>query len=53
MMEDESVRSYISRISEIIARIKAFEGTKYEDEIIWKIMKVLTPPLKKTVQMIE
>ena len=24
-----------------------------EDEIIWKILKTLTPPFKKTTQMIE
>lgn len=53
MMEDESVRTYISRVSEIIAGIKAYGGTKDEDEIISKILKTLTPLFKKTTMMIE
>ena len=52
-MEDESVTSYIDRISKIITGIKSCNGTKDEDEIILKILKKLTPPFKKTVQMIE
>ena len=53
MMEDESVRTYASRIWEIIVEIKAYRGKKEEDEIIWKILKMLTPPFKKVAMMIE
>ena len=41
MMEDESVRSYIGRMSEIVPGIKSCEGTKIENEVIWKIMRTL------------
>ena len=41
MMEDESIRSYIGRISEIVVGIKSCNGSKDEDEIIWKILKNL------------
>ena len=53
MMEDESLRSYIGRISKIAAGIKSCNGNKDEYEIIWKILKTLTPPFKKTTQMIQ
>ena len=53
MMEDEIVRTYIGRISEIIVGIKAQGGTKEDDEVIWKILKALTPPFKSVVQMIQ
>ena len=46
MMEDEYVRSYIGRISEIVAGIKSHGGTKLDDEVIWKILKSMTPPFK-------
>ena len=46
MMEDESVRSFIGRIFEIFARIRSHGGTKLDDEVIWKILKSLTPPFK-------
>ena len=46
MMEDESVRRYIGRILEIVAGIKSHGGTKLDDEVIWKILKSLTPPFK-------
>ena len=46
MMEDESVRSYIGRISEIVAGIRSHGGTKLDDEVIWKILISLTPPFK-------
>ena len=49
MMEDESVRTYIGRISEITAGIKAQGGTKDDDEVIWKILKTLMPPFKLVV----
>ena len=52
MMEDESIRSYIGIILEIFARIWSHGGTKEEDEVIWKILKFLTPPLKPIAQMI-
>ena len=53
MMEDESVRTYIGRISAITASIKAQGGTKEDDQVVWKILKILTPPFKSTVQMIQ
>ena len=46
MMEDESVRSYVGRISEIVVGIRSHGGTKSDDELIWKIFKILTPPFK-------
>ena len=49
MMEDESVRTYIGKISEIIAGIRSQGGTKEDDEVIWKILKTLTPPFKLAV----
>ena len=52
MMEDESVRSYIGRISKIVAGIRSHGGTKLDDEVIWKILKSLTPPFKTVAQMI-
>ena len=53
MMENESVRSYIGKILEITGGIKAQGGTKEDDEVIWKILKTLTPPFKSIVQMIQ
>ena len=52
MMEDESIRSYIGRISKIVVGIKSHGGTKLDDEIIWKILKIMTPPFKTITQMI-
>ena len=46
MMKDKFARSYIGRILKIVVGIKACGGTKDEDEIIWKILKTLTPPFK-------
>ena len=40
-------------ISTITLVIKSQEGTKEDDEIIWKILKTLTPPFKSAVQMIQ
>ena len=51
-MEDESIRTYIGRISKITASIKAQGGTNDDDEVIWKVLKTLTPPFKSPVQMI-
>ena len=53
MMEDESVRSYVSRIYEIVAGITSLDGNKFDDEVIWKILKSLTPPFKIVAQMIQ
>jgi hypothetical protein len=44
MMEDESIRTYVGRVLEIIASIRSQGGTKEDDEVIWKILKSLTPP---------
>ena len=52
MIEDESLRTYIGRIYKITMGIKAQGGTKSDDEVIWKILKTLTPPLKPSIQMI-
>ena len=46
MMEDESIRSYIGRISENVVGIRSHGGTKLDDEVIWKILKSLAPPFK-------
>ena len=43
-MEDESTRSYIGRILEMVVGIRSHGGTKDDNEVIWKIMKTLTPP---------
>ena len=51
-MEDESIKSYIGRISEIFLGIKSYGGTKEEDEVVWNILK-LTPPFKQVAQMID
>ena len=40
MMEDESIRSYVGRIFEIVIGIRSHGGTKLDDEVIWKILKV-------------
>ena len=46
MMEDESISVYASRVSEIFVEIKGCGGKKEDDEIIWMILKTLTPPFK-------
>ena len=46
MMEDESIRRNVGRISEIVARIASHDGKKYNDEVIWKTLKSLIPPFK-------
>ena len=53
MMEDESIRIYIGRISKIVVGIQSCNGSKDEDEIIWKILKTLQPPFMQTTQMIK
>ena len=52
MMEDEYVRCYVGRKSEIVVGIKSHGGTKLDDEVIWKILKSLTPSLKTIAKMI-
>ena len=49
MMEDEFVRTYIGRILEITVGIRSQGGTKEYGEVIWKILKTLTPPFKSIV----
>ena len=46
MMEDEFVRIYVGRISRIVAGIRFHGGTKLDDQVIWKILKILTLPFK-------
>ena len=46
MMEDESKRTYVGRISKITIGIGSQGGTKEYDEVIWKILKSLIPPFK-------
>ena len=53
MMEYESIRSYVGRISKIVAGITSNDGKKSDDEVIWKILKFLTPPFKTVAQMIQ
>ena len=52
-MEDESVRRYVGRIFEIVVGITYLDGTKSKDEVIQKILKILTPPFKTVAQMIQ
>ena len=52
-MEDEFVRIFFDRISEIVARIQSHGGTEEEDEVVWKILKSLTPPFKQVAHMIQ
>lgn len=52
-MEDDFVRTYIGRISEITIGIKSQGGTKEYNEVIWKILKNLTPSFKSMVKMIK
>ena len=33
MMEDESIRSYVGRISEIVAGITSHDGKNFDDEV--------------------
>ena len=49
MMEGESIRTYVGRILEITVSIRSLGGTEEDDEIIWKILKTLTPPFKSTI----
>lgn len=52
-MKDEYVRSYIGRISGIVAGIKSYSGSKDEDEITWNILRNLTRPFRQIGKMIE
>lgn len=52
MIKYESIRTFVGRISEITIGIRSQGGTKENDEVIWKILKSLTPPFKPLVQMI-
>ena len=52
IMENEFVRSYVGRIFEIVAGITSHDGKKFDEEVIWKILKSLTPPFKTVAQMI-
>ena len=53
MMADEYVRSYIGKIYEIFAGITSLDGIKYYDEVIWNILKSLTPLFNTITQMIQ
>ena len=53
MMEDESIRCYIGRISNIVARIGSCEGTKSNDEIIWQILKSMRLHFKIVTSLIQ
>ena len=52
-MEDEFAWNYICRILDIVVGTKIHVESKEEDEFFWKILKNLTPPLKKVGQMIQ
>ena len=52
-MEDKSIISYFGRIANIIIGIKTCGGEKFEDEIVWKILKTLTPTYRQIAQMIK
>ena len=47
MMKDEAMGNYFGRILEIVVGISSQGGTKEEDEVMWKILKNLTPPFKQ------
>lgn len=47
MLKDESIRSYIGRMSEIVTGIKSCGGKMIENEVIWKILGTLAPLFKK------
>ena len=53
MMEDHSIINHVGRILEIIIGIGSLGGTKQDDEVIWKILKSLTPSFKSIAQMIQ
>ena len=53
MMEDESIRSYVGKIFEILAGITSHDGNKLDDEVIWKILKSMTLPFKTIAQMFQ
>ena len=53
MMEDESMRSFIRRIFEIFVQNNFCEGSKQDNEILWKILKTWTPPFNKVAKMIN
>ena len=53
MMEDESIRSYVWRIPEIVVGITSHDGNKFDIEVILKILKSLTPTFKSVAQMIQ
>ena len=53
MMEDESVRSYVGIIYEIVLGITSLDGKKSDNEVIWKILRSLTPTFKIVTQMIQ
>lgn len=53
MLEDETIKSYFARISKIVIGIRSCGGSKKEDEVVWQILKTLTPTYKQIAQMIE
>ena len=53
VMEDESIRINVGIIYNIVRGIISYGETQLEDEVIWKILKSLTPPFKTITQMIQ
>ena len=53
MMEDESIITYVGNLLEITTSIRSQGGTKQDDEVIWKILKILMPTFMQAVQMIQ
>lgn len=46
IMEYESTRSSLGRISNMVIGISTCRGQKSKDEIVWKILKTLAPTYK-------
>ena len=53
MQEDDSVRSYVERITKFVTCIKSFVGTISEDEVCYKILRSLTLTYDNKVNALE
>ena len=53
MQEDETIRGYFGRISEIVVGIKSCAGVVTKDDTVWKIMKSLPLAYKNKIETIE
>lgn len=53
MQDDENVRAYVQRVTEVVTRIRNSRGTYTEEEVIAKILRSLTPVYNEKVQVVE